>query len=252
MLPLCLIGDAPITELQIQNPESRVRKAWQRERSQWKSEEQVYKKGIKGEEKKIWICKQQIDEVTSFKNKRHLWVKLFTEVKRLLPPWTSVSVPMPTICQLILSPRHKSRPSKLPNTLPLIPYILLLFTNPPSVFFFMAPSGSVQNCLIFLSRSQLLFSSITVNNTTKSLFTSVRAPVFASKVPFLQVKIAPVRREKKLKFYKTENKLGIILTTVLNKIPIRKKLSLRYAGFRNRQHYSPRTEIRGYCKLLTN
>ena len=159
---------------------------------------------------------------------------------------------MPTICQLILSPRHKSRPFKLPNTLPLIPYILLLFTNPPSFFFFMAPSGSVQNCLIFLSRSQLLFSSITVNNRTKSLFTSVRAPVFASKVPFLQVKIAPVRREKKLIFYKTGNKLGIILTTVLNKISIRKKLSLRYARFRNRQHYSPRTEISGYCKLLTN
>ena len=56
MLPLCLIGDAPITELQIQNPESRGRKVWQRERSQWKSEKQVYKKGIKGEEKKIWIC----------------------------------------------------------------------------------------------------------------------------------------------------------------------------------------------------
>lgn len=36
--------------------------------------------------------KKITDEVTSFKNERHLWVKLFTEVKRLYITSVNVSI----------------------------------------------------------------------------------------------------------------------------------------------------------------
>ena len=123
---------------------------------------------------------------------------------KAIPEWTSVSVPIPYKCQLILSPRHISRPCKLPNTRPLMLYILLLFTNPPSVFFAIAPSGSVQKRLMFSSRSQLLFSSITAKSNTNSLSTSVRVKL-SSNVPFLQVNIAPVAKKSMLKEVKKNN-----------------------------------------------